>query len=200
MTKRPSLAARALALAWTVSCAGSDPGTSAPGPTGPPSDTAGPFPTPTDPAPTLAPPLELCVNEFQPDNARSWQDETGAWPDWIELHNPGPDPVDLRGWALTDDRSDRRKHVFTTSLLVPAGGFLVLSADGAPALGPTHLSFSLDALGEEVALFREDGSAEIVTFGAVVSDLAVARDTDCGPLDAWHHAIGGSPGASNPAP
>lgn len=155
-------------------------------------------PTPTEP-PT-APPLELCLNEFMPENVASWADDTGAHPDWIELHNPGAAAVDLLGWALTDDRGDRRRHVFTESLILPAGGFLVLAADGMPELGPRHLSFALDAAGEEVALFREDGSAEIVTFGAVVGDLAVARDTDCGPIDGWHHVFAGSPGEPNPPP
>src|SRR5687768_6509801 len=55
----------------------------------------------TDPEPPLAPPLELCINELMPANVASWQDETGAAPDWIELHNPGAEPVDLLNWSLT---------------------------------------------------------------------------------------------------
>ena len=166
-------------------------------------DAAAPAPTgdtgaPTEPERPLAPPLELCINEFAPSNAGSWLDETGAAPDWIEIHNPGADPVDLLNWALTDDRDDPARHRFLASLVVEPGAFVVFAADGLPELGPTHLSFSLAADGEEVALFRlEDASAEIVAYGGVVDDVAIARETDCGPIEGWTHLAGGTPGTSN---
>jgi hypothetical protein len=75
----------------------------------------------------------------------------------------------------------------------------VLLADGQPELGPTHLDFSLDATGEEVGLFRPDGWGEVVRFGVVLEDIAVARTTDCGPIDELVHVYAGTPGASNSA-
>ena len=35
------------------------------------------------------------------------QDETGAAEDWVEIHNPGSEPVSLLGLSLTDDLTDR---------------------------------------------------------------------------------------------
>lgn len=148
--------------------------------------------------PPLAPPLELCINEIVPSNVTSWQDETGAAPDWIEVHNPGDAPVDLLNWALTDDREDPAKNRFLESLVVEPGGFVVFAADGLPELGLLHLSFSLAEEGEEVALFRlADQSAEIVAYGGVVPDVAIARTADCGPIDDWTHVFLGTPGTTN---
>ena len=44
--------------------------------------------------------------------------------EWFELHNTGSVDVDLRGWSLADEASDY--HVVKRSLIVPAGGYIVL--------------------------------------------------------------------------
>lgn len=161
------------------------------------SDTGSPRPATGDTGPIFAAPLEVCLNEFMPRNVAAWPDETGAFGDWIEIHNPGDEAIDLRGWALTDDRAEPDKHEIRDELPIEAGGFVVLWADALPDLGPTHLSFALDEDGEEVGLFRRDGSGEVVAFGGVVGDVAVARDTDCGPIEGWSHVFVGTPGATN---
>src|ERR1044072_8419529 len=46
--------------------------------------------------------------------------------EYLELHNPGPDSVNLGGWTLSSAVS------FTfPNLAIPAGGYLVVAADGA---------------------------------------------------------------------
>lgn len=144
-------------------------------------------------------PLELCINEFMPNNLQSWTDETGAYADWIELHNPGDTPVFLGGWSITDDAEEPDAHVFGDELTVDIGGFLVLVADGEPSLGPLHLDFRLDNEGEQIGLFRWDGTGEVLTYGKVYNDLSVARLTDCGPIDEMEYVYGGTPGVSNVA-
>ncbi len=42
-----------------------------------------------------APSFDLCINEFMPSNEGTAVDSTGDWTDWIELHNPTSEPVDL---------------------------------------------------------------------------------------------------------
>ncbi len=44
---------------------------------------------------------------------------------WVELHNPGTQPVDLAGWSFTKGIQFR----FTNSLPLPPGGFLVVARD-----------------------------------------------------------------------
>ena len=48
-------------------------------------------------------PLPLCINEFMPSNQASMWLEDGTAPDWIELHNPTADTIDLAGWTLSDE-------------------------------------------------------------------------------------------------
>lgn len=161
---------RPLALSLAVACGGGE----APSPPVGDTDTDVPIVVATPVAP-----LALCINEFVADSDQSWADETGAFPDWIELHNRSAEAVSLAGYALTDDPSDAGGDLLDPSLIIEAGGFLVLSADGLPELGPTHLPYSLSAEGEGIGLFRPDGAGEILTFGTVESDFAWARRTDC---------------------
>jgi len=143
-----------------------------------------------------ADPLEICINEFMPDNERSWLDDRDIASDWIELHNPLFNSVSLDGWSLTDDEDDPHKSPLD-GLVLPAGAYLVLAADNNAQLGDLHLDFALSADGDTVALFREDGSGEIIHYGAMNPDTSQARQPDCGSLDSFEPTIMGSPGATN---
>jgi hypothetical protein len=142
--------------------------------------------------------IEICINEFAANTETSWVDETGASPDWIEIHNPTAADVSLGDYRLSDDADDLGSPLSPT-LSIPAGGFLVFSADAQPDLGPTHLPFSLSADGESVGLFRADGAGERLFFGAVRTDVSWARVGDCCPdLPGCVVAVpGGTPEASN---
>lgn len=53
--------------------------------------------SPTSAPPTPFVPLAVLINEI------SWAGTLASANDeWIELHNPGPEPIDLTGWKLTD--------------------------------------------------------------------------------------------------
>ena len=52
--------------------------------------------------------------------------------EWIELYNPGPDPVNLKGWSLADLDQDR--HAITQDLWVQPGAYLVLARQQDPGL------------------------------------------------------------------
>ena len=49
--------------------------------------------------------------------------------DWIEIHNPSTDPVNLGGWFLTDNQTFLTNWAFPSTNLAP-GGFLVVIASG----------------------------------------------------------------------
>ncbi|MCX6072542.1 MAG: lamin tail domain-containing protein [Chloroflexi bacterium] len=79
-----------------------------------PSPTAIPLPTI---APTQAAPLSVLINEV------AWSGTIAhASDEWIELHNPGSEPIDLHGWQLTDD-SDL--HVLLNGVLLPYRFYLL---------------------------------------------------------------------------
>lgn len=166
----------------------------------PPAGQRAPLPPPPPLGSAQGEPLPVCINEFMPNNKVSALDESGAPSDWIELHNPTDQDVALDGWSLTDNPSEPRKHVLAGGLVLPAGGYLLLWADGETATGPTHLNFALSGGGEAVALFNPEGSGSIVWYGAVHNDLAVRRTTDCcfdETAGCFDFAFAGTPGAPN---
>lgn len=104
-------------------------------------------------------PGALLISEVLASNTNGIVDENGAHSDWIEIHNTGPAPVNLKGWHLTDDPARPKRWEFP-SVTLPAGGFLIVFASGkdrSSAGSPLHTDFSLAAEGEFIALTDEEG-------------------------------------------
>ncbi len=103
----------------------------------------------------------VIITEFMASNSRTLADETGLYPDWIELFNAGTNTVNLGGWYLTDNASNLRKWQFPATNL-NAGAFLVVFASGKdrkiPGL-PLHTSFKLGSSGGYLALIKPDGTS-----------------------------------------
>ncbi|MCB9760615.1 MAG: lamin tail domain-containing protein [Alphaproteobacteria bacterium] len=157
-------------------------------------DDSGPAGTGDDSAAPVVWPA-LFINEFMASNRSTLQDGTGAWPDWVELYNPGDVDVDLDGWTMTDTLEDPDQHRLE-ALTVPAAGFLVLFADSDPEEGPDHLDFSLASEGEALGLFAPDGQPlQQIRFDTQVTDHSAARETDGGEL--WVITDAPTPGGSN---
>jgi len=151
-------------------------------------------PIDSDPPPE---PLPLCINEFMADNRSALIGEAGETPDWIELHNPTDEAIDLAGWRLADAIDEELPWVLSGLALEP-GGYLLLYADGVPETGNDHLDFKLDADGGSVALWAPDGRGQVIHYGHVEPDFSVSRIQDCcsgeGCLD---FAFRGTPGRTN---
>lgn len=71
----------------------------------------------------------VVFNEIMARNQTGLRDENGDFSDWIELYNPGAVEVDLQGYALSDDPTNRFRWVFQKTVIQP-GQFLTLFADG----------------------------------------------------------------------
>jgi len=157
---------------------------------------------PDEPAtPAPLPPFEVCINEFLPSNASGPQDATGEWADWIELHNPGDEPVALAGWTLSDDPEEPDKHEFGEASSIEGRGFLVLWADGDVDEGPHHVGFALDQAGGSLVLRDAHGQSSTVHYGPLGADRAAARVTDCCEGEGCFEAVpDGTPGGSNTDP
>ncbi|MCK6506598.1 lamin tail domain-containing protein, partial [Myxococcota bacterium] len=141
-------------------------------------------------------PGDLFINELMASNATTIADEGGAFPDWVELYNPTGADISLAGFTITDDLLEPDKHALDGSLVVPAGGFLLLWADDDVADGPQHLGFKLSAKGESLALYAPDGTEiDGVSFGPQSTDVSAARMPDGGA--GWTLADPATPGASN---
>ncbi len=143
----------------------------------------------TEPPP---PPPLLLINEFVAAGA---PDAIPAG-DWIELHNPGDEPVSLEGFSLRDAPVDGEPFPLDPSLSVPAGGHLVLLADGEPDLGPTHLGLRLSVDGDRLQLLYGDAVVQDLDFGELLQGWSLARNGDSS--HDWEVRSEPSPGAANP--
>ena len=139
---------------------------------------------------------ELYINEFMASNATTIADENGGYADWIELYNGGDADVVLDGFTMTDDLTAPTLHTFSGGVLVPAGGFVLLWADGSTASGSNHLDFKLATDGEAIGLYTPAGDAvDTLTFEAQATDLSAARVPD-GSAN-WAITDSPTPGESN---
>jgi len=99
------------------------------------------------------------ISEFLAVNSNGLLDKDHDSSDWIEIHNPTGQAVDLDGWYLTDNMRNLDKWEFPPVSIAP-GGYLVVFASGRDIREPggeLHASFSLQAGGESVALVQPDG-------------------------------------------
>jgi len=103
------------------------------------------------------------ITEFMADNDGILKDEDGDYSDWLEIHNPDPEPLNLEGWYLTDSASNLRKWQFP-EVTIPPGGYLVVFASNknrrVPG-GELHTNFALSASGEYLGLIMPDGVTRV---------------------------------------
>ena len=144
-------------------------------------------------------PVVLYINEFMADNDTFIEDpdEAGAYEDWIELYNPGTEPVDLSGMYMTDDLTDPVQWQFPAGMTIDAGGYLVVWADNDTDQGDAHASFKLSADGETIALYNTDGATLIdsIEFGVQTTDVSYGRYPD--GTESWGSMATPTPGAAN---
>ena len=61
------------------------------------------------------------ISEFMAENFASHENDQEDYSDWIEIHNPDAEQLELGGWALTDDPDDLQKWKFPTKAKVGVG-------------------------------------------------------------------------------
>ncbi len=139
----------------------------------------------------------LVINEFVASNHGGLVGLFGNTPDWIELHNPGEEPVELTGWGLSDDEDNPRRWVFEGGTIEPGGFFLVLaSGRDRHDIIPPHTNFSISSSGEPLLL--TDPHHEIVDFvpaTPVPTNISYGRKPDGG--GDWYYFKEPTPGEPN---
>lgn len=130
---------------------------------------------------------DVVINEIMASNTRAFPDvvDFEDYPDWIELKNTGAEAVSLANHYLSDDPSDPYKWALPATATIPAGGFLLLMADGNDAIpGQSfprgywpwrnftteryHTNFSLSSTGESVVLSKADAITNTTLVRAAV--------------------------------
>ncbi|MHC4706205.1 MAG: lamin tail domain-containing protein, partial [Planctomycetota bacterium] len=123
------------------------------------------------------------INEFMASNGGFLTDpeDPNDTPDWFELYNAGPLPIDLAGMYVTDDLGDPGDYYeIPPGITIPSGGYLLFYADEDDGEGPLHTTFALRASGEEICLIDTDGTTLIdrIVFGQQITDISYGRYPD----------------------
>jgi hypothetical protein len=103
--------------------------------------------------------LPLVINEVLAVNATGLLDGYGNAEDWIEIHNPNTNAINLDAFYLTDNPGNLTKWNFPP-VTIAAQGYLLVFASGLDTNDPggaIHTGFKLDGDGEYLALVRMDG-------------------------------------------
>jgi len=144
-------------------------------------------------------PTGIFINEFMANNdATALAPNATDYPDWIELYNSGNQSVELGGMYLSDNLSNPTRWQIIGGTVIGPMGFLLIIADGNDGDGYPHASFRLNASGEEIYLFAEDGLTVIdsLEFSVQSSDVSYGRYPDGN--DSWEYMHDHpTPGAPN---
>ena len=130
---------------------------------------------------------ELVINEAMCYN--EWYLLPGGYCDWVELKNTGDAPLDLSGYALSDDR-DRAMRAPLPAVTLAPGEIVTFCLDV-----PGGLPFGLAADREQLFLSRADGSlCDYVSLHDIPLGASVGRMADAG---GFFYFAAPSPGAEN---
>ncbi len=145
----------------------------------------------------------LYINELMALNRSTIEDEHGKTGDWIEIYNAGPVDVDMGGMRLADNHNTNHQvspsdhYELPSGVVAPAGGYLLLWADGE-SVGK-HLNFRLSGAGEYVGLFDSQANAYVpidaAYFDPQTPDVSWGRFGD--GEAAWYRMDDPTPGGPN---
>jgi hypothetical protein len=129
---------------------------------------------------------KIIISEFMAINNNTLQDDDGDYSDWIELHNPGTENVNLQNWYLTDDKSNLYKWEFPAIILGPDEYIVVFASDKnrKKITADLHTNFKLSGSGEYLALIEPDMKTISYSFGN--SYPAQEKDVSYGVLNGIH--------------
>ena len=119
----------------------------------------------------------LQISEVMSSNRSAYPDETGSFPDWIELTNTGTESIALKGYGLSD-RADKITFIFPDITLAAGEHIIVFASDeNKNAVGQTlHAKFKLSSSGDTLFLFGGDGIAFAeVPVPAMDRDMSYSR-------------------------
>jgi hypothetical protein len=128
---------------------------------------------------------DLLISEIMADPA-AISDTRG---EWIELYNPGSEPINLRGLDLGDDGGNR--HRFDSDLLILPGEFLTLARSADPGFVPDYVydNFTLANSDDEIVL--RDGSLELLRldYGPGFAQAGISRELQQLPMLAPNYGL-----------
>lgn len=136
----------------------------------------------------------LIINEICASNKTIITDEDGEYVDWIELYNSGAEPINLKGYGLSDKSGKPMLWTFPDVTIEP-GAYLIVYASSKSRTGAQlHTNFSLGSEKSEVLLSNAQGQIlDLVYYDLIPQDSTYGRDETGG----WRVFAQGTPGYAN---
>lgn len=140
---------------------------------------------------------QVFINEIMPSCHGGLVDEDMEPSDWIEIFNPGDNPVNLSGYNLSDKKDMLSLWGFPDTVLQPRN-FLLVFASGKNRSRPgheLHTNFRINSSGEKIYLSFQG----TLTQATPEFDIASAASFGLYPDGGTHYAEYGlpTPGAKN---
>ncbi|MCA9172514.1 MAG: tandem-95 repeat protein, partial [Planctomycetales bacterium] len=124
-------------------------------------------------------PQQLLISEVAASVDESFTDYDDNGSDWIEITNYDSQPIDMRGWYLTDDAERPKRWQVPVTQVIEPGASLVIVASGKDFVAPTgelHTNFRLSSDGEYLGLIAPDGQSVVwetaTAFPALNADVS----------------------------
>ena len=131
-------------------------------------------------------PAPVVINEWMASNTATLVDPfTGTFEDWFELYNFSASPVDLSGYYLTDDLSNKNKWRIPNGITIAPFSFLMCWADGTTSTNTNyignalHTNFKISKSGDDLGFYSPTlVKVDTAVFGAQVNNVSQGRYPD----------------------
>jgi len=162
------------------------------------------FPTPGTANNPVSPIVPVSINEWMANNRSTLPDPAdGRFDDWFELYNAGTASVDLSGFYLTDNLTNKTQFRIPDGTIISPGAFRLFWADAEPGQNApgrdVHTNFRLPTDGGQIGLYAADGAlVSGVSFGPQTVDYSEGRLPDASepPFLAFTVATPGKPNSA----
>lgn len=138
--------------------------------------------------------LRPLLNSYaQPADVRLNEISAAATEPWVEIYNPGPGPVSLNGFYLSDDASNPSQWALPNRTLED-GAFLVVYLTGDTSKGETYANFRAATTGS-LTLSHSGTVLDSQAYPALAANQSYIRTGSLGPV--WEVTTQATPGAEN---
>jgi len=141
---------------------------------------------------------DIIINEYMIDNSYSILDEDGERYEWVEIKNTGTQPVNIGGYALSDDETNPKKWLFP-DMTLESGEIRVIFLSGKDRRDPEsnlHTNFKIGSDDLKLVLSQELGKSidvSVIDHGMGTASCGRSLTTD----GAWLYYAEATPGAEN---
>jgi hypothetical protein len=138
---------------------------------------------------------QVLINEVCPANGDiNYDPDFFNFSPWLELYNAGSSSVNISGYYLSDDLSDKARWAFPPGSVIPAKGYLLVWCDEMSA--GLHTNFKLDSDGEDLILSNSNQVVvDEIKYPKQYVNVSYGRTVSGGT--SWNYLLSPTPGAVN---